>query len=163
MKRTMCVKMAGVCVAAAMTVAFGWGCSAPVSEEPSAGEGVAIDEGTTIDFAEGSALYSQGDMVVMLDSNPTTGYEWTCEVEGDTVTVDLDKYLSAEELTADDKQAMAGEGGMHTFGFKAEGTGQAVITMKYARSWGSSSDDKTIVVTADVKDGQFAKVTSNKS
>ena len=46
---------------------------------------------------------------------------------------------------------------MHTFTYQAEGSGEATITLKYARSWEASDADKTVVVKTEVKDGAFAE------
>ena len=43
------------------------------------------------------------------------------------------------------------------FTYQAEGSGEATITLKYARSWEASDADKTVVVKTEVKDGAFAE------
>ena len=58
------------------------------------------------------------------------------------------------ETSSDGK---AGADGVHTFTYQAEGSGEATITLKYARSWEASDADKTVVVKTEVKDGAFAE------
>ena len=98
-------------------IAFAVGCSAA--------------PGSEVQIAEGSAEFSQGDLVVKLDANPTTGYEWTFQIDGSAVQPDGDEFVPA----SDGAQPKTGEGGVHTFNFKADGSGEATLTFTYARSW----------------------------
>ena len=112
-------------------IAFAVGCSAA--------------PGSEVQIAEGSAEFSQGDLVVKLDANPTTGYEWTFQI---------DEFVPA----SDGAQPKTGEGGVHTFNFKADGSGEATLTFTYARSWEASDSDKTVVLHATVENGAFTQV-----
>ena len=69
MKARLKLVIAGACMAA--FIAFAVGCSAA--------------PGSEVQIAEGSAEFSQGDLVVKLDANPTTGYEWTFQIDGSAV------------------------------------------------------------------------------
>ena len=89
-------------------IAFAVGCSAA--------------PGSEVQIAEGSAEFSQGDLVVKLDANPTTGYEWTFQIDGSAVQPDGDEFVPA----SDGAQPKTGEGGVHTFNFKADGSGEDV-------------------------------------
>lgn len=91
-------------------IAFAVGCSAA--------------PGSEVQIAEGSAEFSQGDLVVKLDANPTTGYEWTFQIDGSAVQPDGDEFVPA----SDGAQPKTGEGGVHTFNFKADGSGEATLT-----------------------------------
>ena len=84
-------------------VAFAVGCSAA--------------PGSEVQIAEGSAEFSQSNLVVKLDANPTTGYEWTFQIDGSAVQPDGDEFVPA----SDGAQPKTGEGGVHTFNFKADG------------------------------------------
>ena len=97
-------------------VAFAVGCSAA--------------PGSEVQIAEGSAEFSQSNLVVKLDANPTTGYEWTFQIDGSAVQPDGDEFVPA----SDGAQPKTGEGGVHTFNFKADGSGEATLTFTYARS-----------------------------
>lgn len=138
MKKRVKLALAGACMAALVALAVG--CTAA--------------QGAAVEIAEGTAQFSQGDLAVKLEANPTTGYEWTFQIDGDAVQPDGDEYVPANEGA----QAKTGEGGVHEFAFKADGSGEAVITFTYARSWEASADDKTVVLRATVENGQFASV-----
>ncbi len=153
------VALVGMFMAALMLTMFG--CT--YTSTPTDGV-VPADDAVALELADGQVSYSQGDMLVTLASNPTTGYGWTCAIEGEVVTSDIDEYLPTEELGEDkDGQAKAGAGGVHTFGFKAEGTGEATLTLTYARSWESNPDDKTIVIDVATTDGMFTHVEAKES
>lgn len=142
MKNLMKLALIGTCMAA--LVAFAAGCTpAPGSET---------------ELSDGSAQFSQGDLVVKLDANPTTGYEWTFQIDGDAVQPDGDEFIPA----SDGSQPKTGEGGVHEFRFKAEGSGEASIAFTYARSWETTDDDKTVVLGVTVESGQFTKVEERK-
>ena len=115
-------------------IAFAVGCSAA--------------PGSEVQIAEGSAEFSQGDLVVKLDANPTTGYD------GSAVQPDGDEFVPA----SDGAQPKTGEGGVHTFNFKADGSGEATLTFTYARSWEASDSDKSVVLHATVENGAFTQV-----
>ena len=86
--------------------------------------------------------------------NPTTGYEWTFQIDGSAVQPDGDEFVPA----SDGAQPKTGEGGVHTFNFKADGSGEATLTFTYARSWEASDSDKTVVLHATVENGAFTQV-----
>lgn len=145
MKARLKLVIAGACMAA--FIAFAVGCSAA--------------PGSEVQIAEGSAEFSQGDLVVKLDANPTTGYEWTFQIDGSAVQPDGsavqpdgDEFVPA----SDGAQPKTGEGGVHTFNFKADGSGEATLTFTYARSWEASDSDKTVVLHATVENGAFTQV-----
>lgn len=159
MARKKRVALIAACVAALALAMLGCACTAAPKDGP-----VSADDAAAIEFAEGQALYSQGDMLVILDSNPTTGYGWTCSIKGDAVTADMDEFILSDDPDKDqDIQPKAGAGGTHMFGFKAVGTGEASITLTYARPWEASADDKTIVIDAATTDGLFTHVEATES
>lgn len=129
----------GAACLAALTL-FGVGCSAW--------------QGTGIEITDGKAMFSEGDLKVELDANPTTGYEWTCEIQGDAVTAEGDDFVAA----SDGGDSKAGEGGTQTFSFKAAESGEATITFAYARSWEPTDDDKVVTLRTTVENGRFASV-----
>lgn len=158
MKKYLKVIFVGACMA--VLIAFVAGCSAP-KENPSDGKESSDgnEDGTAVEFDGGDLLYAEGDMIVMLDGNATTGYEWTSAIEGSSVKNDVDQYLAeGETVNGAGENVVAGAGGVHVFGYKAEGSGDATITLKYARSWEESSDDKTVVIKATIENGKFKDV-----
>ena len=109
-------------------VAFAVGCSAA--------------PGSEVQIAEGSAEFSQSNLVVKLDANPTTGYEWTFQIDGSAVQPDGDEFVPA----SDGAQPKTGEGDVHMFNFKADGSGEA------------SDSYKSVVLHATVENGAFTQV-----
>ena len=103
-------------------------------------------------FDGGMLSCEGGKMIVVLDANATTGYEWTSSIEGAAVKAAGDEYEA--DTTSDGK---AGAGGVHTFTYQAEGSGEATVTLTYARSWEASDSDRTVVVKTEVKDGVFVE------
>lgn len=89
------------------------------------------------------------------DSNPTTGYGWTAEVEGDCVVLTKDEYV--QDKVADGPVAIAGVGGKQYYVFTAVKEGAATVTFTYARSWEKTDSDRVIVaqiaVSADLSVG----------
>ena len=62
-------------------------------------------------------------------SNPTTGYEWTAEIENPAV-VELD-----EMYFADWKPGVVGAGGVQWYRIRGASEGITSVTFRYARSW----------------------------
>lgn len=138
MKKPMKLVLLGACMAAFVACAVG--CTAA--------------QGTAVEVTDGRAQFSQGELEVQLDANPTTGYEWTCAIEGDAVTAEGDNYVAS----GDGNEPKAGEGGVQLFAFKASGSGEATLTFTYARSWESTDSDKAITLKATVENGEFKQV-----
>lgn len=138
MKKHLKLALVGACMAAFVALAVG----------------CTTAQGSSVEITQGSALFSQGSLEVKLDANPTTGYEWTYQIEGTGVQPDGDEFVPA----SDGAQPKTGEGGVHTFNFKADGTGEATITFSYARSWEASDDDKTVMLHVTADNGAFTKV-----
>jgi inhibitor of cysteine peptidase len=98
------------------------------------------DAGKTIELQNGSLL------VVSLDGNITTGFNW--EMVPQTPT--LLKQLGESEVTLD--SAALGAGGKISLKFQAVQTGQASLTLIYHRSFEKDvPPEKTFEVTILVK------------
>lgn len=138
MKKPMKLALVGACMAAFVACAVG----------------CATAQGTEVEVTDGRAQFSQGELEVQLDANPTTGYEWTCAIEGDAVTAEGDNYVAP----GDSNEPKAGEGGVQIFAFKASGSGEATLTFTYARSWESTDSDKVVTLRATTEDGRFKDV-----
>ena len=124
------------------------------------GDGGSIGEGTVLKVPNGWAAYSQGDMLVLLDSDQDVQYQWTAEVDGNTVLKDTDADLpssNSHDQTAND---VVGSAGMHAFGVLADdqNNGDSTITMKLANTTNADDVKTTIVVKATVQDGAFTAV-----
>jgi inhibitor of cysteine peptidase len=68
---------------------------------------------------------------IVLDSNPTTGFEWQLASPLDETLV----TLVGNAYTAASTPGQTGAGGKHTWTFKAVRQGHTVIALKYLRSW----------------------------
>lgn len=144
MKKLLKIALIGACMAVVAALVAGCGSPAPAPEPE--GEEIAVA------FDGGMLACKGGKMIVVLDANATTGYEWKSSIEGAAVKAAGDEYEA--DATSDGK---AGAGGVHTFTYQAEGSGEAIVTLTYARSWESSQDDRAIIVKVEVKDGAFAR------
>ena len=101
------------------------------------------------DDNSGAFEVSRGDTIVIeLDSNPTTGYEWSVdEVDESVITYRGSAYEAADGN-------LVGQGGTQTLTFQAANSGDSEIHLKYWRSWEGDSSvverfDVTITVSSD--------------
>ncbi len=70
-------------------------------------------------------------MTVILEGNPTTGYEWTAIVKDK----DIVKITKSEYTPDENAENLVGVGGKYTFEFEALKEGKTTITFEYKRSW----------------------------
>ena len=84
---------------------------------------VETDNGSTVDLKTGETF------TILLEGNPTTGYNWAV-MEIDPAVVEL---VGEPDYKADSN--LIGSGGMYTFTFKAVSSGSTVVTLAYYRSW----------------------------
>ena len=124
------------------------------------GDGSSIGEGTVLKVPNGWVAYSQSDMLVLLDSNADVQYQWTVEVDGNTVLKDTDADLPSSGFNDQNSQDVVGAAGMHAFGFLADdqNNGESTITMKLANTSNANDVKTTIVVKATVQNGTFTDV-----
>lgn len=87
------------------------------------------------------------ETTVELESNPTTGYQWTVAVDGLGVEV-----TEGEMTTPETGDNLAGAPGMQSFTVTGTAAGEAILTFTYARSWEKSDDDQTVTMKATVND-----------
>jgi predicted secreted protein len=107
------------------------GCGAEVKAYSNPDETIEINTGT------------QFDVVITLDSNPSTGYSWVAVFDEDALVL-VDQNYEPGNST------LIGAPGTQTFRFKALKSGQTQITMSYQRSW-ETSPIQTQVFNIDVK------------
>ena len=104
-----------------------------------AGEARAyINPETTINASVGK------EFIIALDSNPTTGYDWDADYDGNMLS------LVEEEYSTQKCPGLVGAGGTQYFTFKASKTGETKITLDYQRSWEEKSIDQKIF-TVNIK------------
>lgn len=85
---------------------------------------------------EGYNLTDQG-IDISLYENGTTGYQWFCEVDDESILL-----LEKDEFVAPKvEEEMTGNGGMHTWHFKAGDDGEGIVMFYYERPWESSRDE----------------------
>ena len=97
-----------------------------------------------------ASLIPYQPLVVRLPANPSTGYSWSYTVKGDDV-LRLDS-VSGVVPTAN---GMVGTSGDEVWSFRAQGSGNAVLTYIYARPWEKNAlPAKTFTLKVEVSPGQ---------
>ena len=86
------------------------------------------------------------DLLVTLDSNPTTGYDWQVDTAPDKAVLTIDERVYVPTPVDPD---IVGSGGATTTRFTAVAAGTTSIVLRYKRSWedNTPTDD---LVTVDV-------------
>lgn len=77
-----------------------------------------------------------GSLTVTLESNPTTGFQWSesAQISDQSVIEQLDhEFMAPEDL--DDRPPPPGTGGKEVWTFKALKKGTSEISMEYRRPW----------------------------
>lgn len=97
-----------------------------------------------------ASLVPYQPLVVRLPSNPSTGYSWTYTVTGDDV-LRLDSVSGVGTAPS----GMVGASGDEVWSFRAQGSGRAVLTYMYARSWEKNVPPaKTFTLTVVINPAQ---------
>lgn len=92
------------------------------------------DNGTTVTMGMSDSA------IVILDSNPTTGYEWKANTTGNLVITD-------EKFVSDNVPGMVGEGGKQQWTLAANAPGTYEFTAMYERPWEETEANKTYHLT----------------
>ncbi len=71
------------------------------------------------------------EMQLSLKGNPTTGYEWTCQISNPEIV----KETGNEYIPEEHEEDIVGSGGTYTFTFAGLKTGGTDIICRYARSF----------------------------
>jgi len=71
-----------------------------------------------------------GNFLIRLDSNPTTGYSWELADDYSQTVIEL-----IESTYQAPETQRKGAGGQELWQFKAVGTGNTLITLRYRRPW----------------------------
>ena len=90
-------------------------------------QSVSVDashSGETVNVASGASV------IVTLDSNDTTGYEWRLaeDVDEDVLRLANSEYIAPETT-------LVGAGGQEVWTFEAVGAGETTISLEYVRPW----------------------------
>lgn len=89
----------------------------------------AADNGTTITVPEGSTV------LVDLEENPTTGYQWNASVSG-SATIATDSFIAPYS-----DMPLVGAGGYHKWLVTFDGEPSGSFDAAYARPWEDTGDD----------------------
>lgn len=77
-----------------------------------------------------ASLIPDQPLVIRLPANPSTGYSWSYTVKGDDI-LRVDSVSGVVPM----KNGMVGVPGEEVWSFRAQGSGRALLTYAYARSW----------------------------
>jgi|GEM_PF-3035052 len=85
-------------------------------------------------------------IAVVLESNPTTGFDWMTEAESE-------KILKAKEgfLRSDTSESLVGSGGFKYFIFETLEQGEEEVKLSYLRPWESVMPEKTKTIKFIIK------------
>jgi inhibitor of cysteine peptidase len=98
------------------------------------------DAGSTVELRVGDT------MEVVLDGNPTTGFQW------ETVAMDTSVLKQLGEPGFEPYTALIGSGGKFTFRFEAVASGQTLLQLVYHRPWETDvPPEKTFEVNVTVQ------------
>jgi len=88
---------------------------------------IASVSGSQVELKKGQTL------VIILESNPTTGYQWEVIECNDSI---LQQKGKAEFKSSDtSNHPSSGKGGTETFHFNAQSAGNGTLKLVYHRSW----------------------------
>ena len=96
----------------------------PTQEQTSEGENVLVDK--TKNFS------------IMLESNPTTGYNWEAKFDEDYI-----KLVDSNFTPYPETSEMVGGGGVQNFEFSALKSGETQIIFTYTRPWEKDNPAET--------------------
>ncbi len=100
----------------------------------------AADSGSTLSLRPGD------EVVVTLESNATTGFDWQLETDPATEVLDL---VDSEYVAPDTE--LVGAGGEEVWRFVATGEGTTHVAMRYARSFSGETAGEPFTFTAVVQ------------
>lgn len=104
---------------------------------------------TKADNGKSCELYKGSTIKIILDGNPTTGYQWGLLPES---VNDLVLKPEGDYYFSPDNPSLSGAGGKFVFGFMASNPGDAALVFGYRRSWESDPPAETWSIAVTVKD-----------
>ena len=121
-------------------------------------------DGTVLKVPNGWVAYAGSDMIVLVDASTEPGYQWSAEIEGNSVLKDTDADLPSSTYYDQSATDVVGAPGMHVFGFVADqqNNGDSTITMNLTSS-DSSQAQQTIVLNVTAENGAFTNVSVQES
>lgn len=98
---------------------------------------------TYTDPSETISTTVNGEFVIALDSNPSTGYSWNVSYDASLLSLEKDEYNPDKKA-----EGLVGAGGTQYYQFKALKTGSTEVNLTYLRSWEEEPiDQKVFTVT----------------
>jgi len=80
-----------------------------------------------------------GQFAIVLESNPTTGYEWEASYDNNLL-----KLVKSDYQQGETKQGVVGAGGKQYFTFEGLKKGDAQVTLVYKRSFEEGSAEQKV-------------------
>ncbi len=81
--------------------------------------------------------------IVVLESNPTTGYRWEADFDESFLKLVQDEFEPDEA-----EEGMVGVGGKQRFTFEGLKTGETELTLTYKRSWEEDFAEQKVFVVS---------------
>jgi len=94
-------------------------------------------------FIVGCSNKENSNIVIELEGNPTTGYEWTCEINDENIASVEVEYISP-------KTDALGAPGKYNITLTGKKEGETKLVCKYARSWEETEYDETKTYNIEV-------------
>ena len=85
---------------------------------------------------------------------PSTGYQWTVEVEDENVIKETSH--TSKEAKSTESQEMVGTQQVEHFTYEVVGDGETRVVARYARSWEKNDDDLEYIYKVTVKNGKIS-------
>jgi inhibitor of cysteine peptidase len=104
-------------------------------------KGISVMTLTQADNGKAVMVRSGEKIVLRLNENPTTGFQWALEQDNDEIV----ELVESDYIQA--PSAGVGAGGQHVWTFKAKKSGSARIALKLWRAW---EGDKSITERFEV-------------
>ena len=99
-------------------------------------------DGTQVELKVGQQL------VISLESNPTTGFGWHVPFVDEGV---LTQVGEVEFTQGEEAEGLVGAGGTETLTFEAVAKGTTTLTLNYDRSWEAVDPEQTFTLTIVIK------------
>lgn len=131
----------GAVVVAALVVACG-----SDSATDSTG-GATVPKQISVDGSGPVALRLGQELVVTLESNPSTGYDWLIDTAPDTAVAESVGEPSYQATPV--ASNIVGSGGATSLRFSATGAGTTRVVLRYKRPWEDDTADD-LLVTLDL-------------
>ncbi|MBU4162185.1 protease inhibitor I42 family protein [Patescibacteria group bacterium] len=124
-----------ILLASAIFIAIDFICWPEKTVSPTSSENYIFTEAN-----EGAVQVSVGhEFVVLLETNPTTGFQWGLQLDPNYIDFKGKEYIADESA-----EEIVGAGGHEKFTFTAMTIGQSEIIFAYTRPWESIEPKKVI-------------------